>query len=243
MNHIDEKGFVNEEYYLILFFPVLRRYLAFKVLERLNRGFENLLYGPLPYQETDHGEGVVPAGKFAGPYVFPSYFKAARDRIQWEGLVAEAANDIFYFEEKDKIFDVFLHIKPFLLRNYIQYPRNVSQISFREKVIARHDKIDDFGFFRNTYNAIYLPKIDIGYISANNTNVNLRTFVSFDYAEYRVELIKKKEDFLTILRDREKYKLVTMPYFSSQTKVQNVFEKIYEIEPFTAEEEKKEEKK
>jgi len=229
MDIVDKYGLVNEQQHLILFFPQHNGYLCFRIHTRLNKGFERLLYGPLPVQESGYEDGVIPAGSVKS-YKFPSQVSSAGDRVVWKWS-PPSADDIFYFSEEDKIFDVMLNIQPAFLRNYIYYPTDQPQISFREKkVTVDPHNPDDLGFFRSHYNMIFLPKVDVEFFSANNTNVDLRTFATFTYAEYVVEMVTDKEKIRDLIVG-EKAKLVTMPYFKRHSKVEDMFTRVYEQKP------------
>ena len=207
----------------------------------LNRGFEDLLYGPLPIKIEPYEEGVVPSKKYTGEYKFGGYRINAGDRVRWT-TPTPPPSDIFLLteDEKDRILDVYIYIEPVFLRNYIFYPSGQPQVMFRSggySVTVRADTGDDFGFFRYIKNIIFTPKVDVSFGSYNHTNVDLRTFVKFKYAEYKVELERDEKRVEKIIREKIG-KRVVMPCFTMHTKIEELFS-LYKMKPVKVVEEVK----
>lgn len=225
MRIVDEKGFVLEGGHLLLYFPCFNGILCYKVISRRNKGFEDLVYGPLPYTASGHAAGVVPASSTTGEYKFHWIDTRRKDH--------EYTN-MFYFEDSDTLLHVFMTIKPFMLRNYIHYPETLTPLSYVKDVTNTPETGDDFGLFRENYEIVCIPFLEWSLETYNKTNIDLNTFVKFTYAEYEVELIQDTETMRKLWLEQLPVKKVTLPAYSPFRS--NAFRRAYDIDyPFSLE--------
>ena len=184
---IDEKGFLNEDGLLVIYFPAWKGYEVFKVVSRPNKGFERIDYGPGPFV-TASGTGIVPAATIdptSTVPVIPGYTSIFT--FTNPALPPEYQTDMWYFVEDDVIYDVNIYYRPALLRCYQYVPLPRQQVVFRT---VTANPAYDFGYFRGFKNQIFIPRLHIGWQLANKTNIALVTYFWFDYAEYQVEVPK-----------------------------------------------------
>jgi len=181
-----EFRFLEEGQYLGLYFPAWDGILCYKIKTILNKGFELMEYGTLPVKIDPHPVGVLPADTVTDVYTFsvPDWLK---DRI-----AVEFHGDMFYYEKRDRLLDVYLVIKPYvLLRHWIRYPKEIEQTLFLDMPTIS-ERGDEYGFFRGIYRVIFLPYHHVGFRTWNPTSMNLLTQVKFIYREYVVEIITSK---------------------------------------------------
>jgi len=176
---LDEKGFVLENQYLVVSFPQWNGILAYKVLARTNKGFEELNYGALPVSFSGHTSGVIPANNRTGSF-----------KISWTRLPTERATDMFWYDDPSKLLHVKLDIKPFMLRKYLYLTEGIQQVRYLGVVTADPSMGDDFGYWRGEKELIILPFMHIAFDVYNKTNMDLRTYLRIKYGEYKVEFIK-----------------------------------------------------
>jgi len=219
MRVVDEKGFVLEGGNLLLYFPAFNGILCYKVISRRNKGFEELAYGPLPYTASGHAAGVVPANSTTGEYKF-NWIDTRRRGHEYTNM--------FYFEDSDTLLHVFMTIKPYMLRNYIHYPETLTPLSYIKDVTNTPDTGDDFGFFRENFEIVYIPYLECSFETYNKTNIDLKTFVKFVYAEYEVELIQDTETMRKLWLEQQPVKKITLPAYTSFRT--DAFRRAYDIE-------------
>lgn len=178
---MDEKGFVRENEFLVISFPMWRGILAYRILARINKGFEKINYGVLPLDPTDSGvnDGQILANTTSGRFAF-----------SWAILPAEQRNDMFYFDNKDKIKHVRIKVSPYILRNFFFLAVGVQQATYQGIAVADDTIPSDFGYWRGTFEIPILPYMHMQMSSYNHTNMNLIGDIQFEYGEYTVELIK-----------------------------------------------------
>lgn len=223
---MDEKGFMLEGTNLLLYFPGFNAILCYDVISRKNKHFEELAYGPLPYTATGHEAGVVPANSSTGEYKF-TWIDTRRKDHEYTNM--------FYFEYADRLMHVFMTIKPFMLRNYIHYPETTTLLAYLDTVTNTPETGDDFGFFRETYEIVYVPYLECSFETYNNTNIDLRTFVSFRFAEYEVELVTDREKMRDMWLEKIPVKKITLPAYAPFRT--DAFQRAYGIrEPYKVEE-------
>lgn len=216
---VDEMGFVNEGGHLLLYFPCFNGILCYEVISRKNKGFETFNYGPINYTASGHAAGVVPSGSATDQYKF-----------EWidNRLTGKEKNNMFYFEESDKLIHLFMTIKPELIMNYIYYPENVMSITYADKVTTRPDQGDRFGYFSGTFEIVNIPYVEWSLVSYNPTNMDLNTFTRFLYADYEVEFIDDVDTMKKMWLEEIPVKKVTMPAFTSFR--HEGFSKAYDID-------------
>ena len=233
MNKVtDEYGLVLEGEYITVFIPATSRALIFRVKSRVNRGYETIDYGPLPLTAgstlpTFEGgsasvpaDGVIPARAYTTGLSFP--MDGAYDR-----------DDMWYVPEdyRDRLFHIIQYVTPAFLRIDVQIPTAVTQGRFqKDKIVTGVDK--PFGFARGKYEIVQLPKIHYGYRYANQTNINLYTFIKFIYAEYVVETPRNPNLIFDILTRRMLSKWITLPVNVMDTTVERAMIDAYGITGF-----------
>jgi len=223
---VDKKGFMLEGTNLLLYFPGFNGILCYHVISRKNKHFEELAYGPLPYTAEGHEAGVVPADSSTGEYKFP-WIDTRRTGHEYTNM--------FYFEKPDRLLHVFMTIKPFQLRNYIHYPETATLLAYLDSVTNTPETGDDFGFFREGYEIVYIPYLECSFETYNKTNIDLRTFVSFRFAEYEVELVREREEMKKMWLEQAPVKKITLPAYARFRT--DAFSRAYGIrEPYSVEE-------
>lgn len=202
---LDEKGFVNEGGHLLLYYPCFNGVLGYKVISRLNKGFEVFNYGAINYTASGHEAGVVPNASATETYKF-----------QWidTRLSGKERNNMFYFEESDRLIHLFMTIKPYVLMNYIYYPENVISVTYADKVTANPENGDRFGYFRERFEIVNIPYLEWSIATYNPTNMDLRTFVRFEYADYKVEFIADTDTLRRMWQEEIPVKKITIPAYS-----------------------------
>jgi len=190
---IDEKGFVLENQVLSILYPFANAITPFRVVKRLNKNYEDFEYGPIPYTASGHSTGVVPSRSYTSEFTF-SYSR----------LQPESAPDMFYFTDKNKIYHTYITIEPaYLLRIFQRIPKGTTITMFRTVTPSPTLALEiEFGFFRGTVEQVFLPHIQIGWIVANPTNIDLRTYVHISYADYEVEFISDEEIIWNIMKGK-----------------------------------------
>lgn len=203
---VDEKGFMLEGTNLLLYWPGFNGILCYHVIYRHNRHFEDLTYGPLPYTASGHEAGVVPANSTTDEYKFNWYWDNRRRGHQKENM--------FYFEKSDRLIHTFMTVKPFMLRNYIHYPETMTLLTYLDGVTVKPEDGDFFGYFRENFELVYIPYLECTFETYNNTNIDLRTFVNFKYAEYEVELVRDREEMKKMWTEKVPVKKIVQPAYA-----------------------------
>jgi len=229
---VDSYGLVLEGEYLTVFIPATSRAFVFRVKSRVNRGYEVIDYGPLPLSAgaslptfdggsvTVPSDGVIPARAYTEGLSFP--LEEAFDR-----------SDMWYTPEdyRDRLFHVIQYVTPAFLRVDVQIPTAVTQGRFqKDKVVTGVSK--PFGFARGFYEIVHLPKVHYGYRYGNETNVDLRTFVKFVYAEYVVETPRSSSLIFDVLTRRLPSKWVSLPVNIMDATVERALIDVYGVTGF-----------
>jgi hypothetical protein len=233
MSVVDEFGLVTENSYLTIYIPAAQSALVFRVVARANRGFEVFDYGPLPIRSgetvalfgggtaTVPADGVLPAMGITGDLRFPAIpgtpLENVRDR-----------SDIWYLDkdDRDRLFHVKLHIYPPVIRALVRIPTNVTQYRFqRDRVPLGIES--PLGFSRGLLETVHIPYLIYGYRFANDTNLDLRTFVKFVFAEYIVEIPRKSDLIFDILTRRVPSYWLTMPIATLEPAIQSALRDVY----------------
>jgi len=183
---IDELGLVLPNQYLAVILTAYEGFLAYRVLRRVNAGYEHFEYGPLPIEITGHEKGVVSAD-----YVAPSSIT-----FPYEPLAPEIRPDMWWFVEPEKLFHIYMTLLPPQIRFFYEIPQATREILFRNIV---SDLRKDFGYTRFGIELVQLPRIHYGLLFANLTNLDLRTWVHFTYGEYVIELVRVPEILTKIM--------------------------------------------
>jgi hypothetical protein len=233
MSVVDRFGLVNENSYLVVYFPATGTAIPFRVLARVNKGFEVFNYGPLPITTTtalssyDGGtvtppaSGVMPARSYTPDLAFPA--------ISGTPLVnARDTSDIWYLDEndRDRLFHVKMFVYPPIIRTDIRIPINVTQLRFqKERVVIGVSTV--LGFTRGALEFIRLPYLRYGLRFGNDTNLNLYTFVSFIYAEYVVEVPRDADVIADILLKRVPSYWFTMPISYQDPGISDALRRVY----------------
>jgi len=208
----DSLGLVKTGEYLTVFMPANQRALVFRVLGRVNEGREVLEYGPLPLPAGttlptfEGGSASVPADG-----VLPGRAYTTTG-ITFPLTGAYDSGDMWYVPEdyRDRLFHVKTAVRPLFTRIDVQIPLGVTQGRFqKDRVVVGVDK--DFGFSRGSIELVHLPKIRYGYRFGNDTNLDLKTHVTFTYAEYIIEIPKSPELIFDILVKRVQSHWVVLP--------------------------------
>lgn len=192
---LDEYGLVVPGEHLVAFIPATNKALVFRVLARINKGYEVYNYGPLPLaageslNSYDGGtvsvpaDGVIPARGYVP-------IEKAKTFPTTEVNVFDTS-DMWYvpYTQHDTLFHVIQYLTPDFLRCEALIPTGVSQARFQAgKVTLGIAK--DWGFTRGKLEIIHFPQLHIGYLWGNDSNMNLYTNVKFLYGEYKVAIPK-----------------------------------------------------
>ena len=182
---LDEKGFVRPGYPILIYLPAWDAYIPLLVKTRANLGYEDFEYGPLP-DCGDISNGVIPAGG-----------KAANCTFSYSQLPPETAQDMFYYIYNDRLMHVYVEIRPVMLRILLEIPQGSKPYSLYG--LVAQDLTRDFGWFRCCKEMVFPPKIHVGWDFYNPTNLDLKTWARFHYAEYIIEPIKDADVITKIL--------------------------------------------
>jgi hypothetical protein len=229
----DEYGLCLEGEHIVAYIPATEKAFVFWVKSRANRGFEIINYGPLPITSgtvlktydgttaTVPANGVIPARSYLDKGIPFPYSDAVFPEDMW--LLPE--------EYKDRLFHVIQFVTPDILRIDVQIPIGVDQSKFqKEKVSIGVPK--DFGFRRGSFEIIHLPLVRYGYRYGNDTNIDLRTFVRFVYAEYSITIPRNPELIFKILTRQIPSKWITIPIVYMDSTTASNITKVYGITGF-----------
>ena len=210
MKVVDEKGFILEGNYLLLYYPVYRTAMLFKIISRVNRGNEEF-----PPREITY----IP------PYSFVRY------EIPW---IDERRTDVerlnmFYYEDANKLLHAFVTIKPVLIKNYLEYPIDVRQGKYLNVTMAP-EIADIIGFWRETKELVFLPKIRSRFVSFNSTNLYIKLVAKVSYAEYDVEFIKDADMVKQAWEGKLPVKRITMPIVTESKAFEAKIKGVYGID-------------
>jgi hypothetical protein len=233
MSVVDRFGLVVENSYLTIYIPATNSALVFRVVSRCNRGFEVFDYGSLPLKTGDTlstfaggtttvpADGVLPAMGITGDLRFPAIPGTALVNVR-------DSSDIWYLDkdDRDRLFHVKMYIYPPVIRTYVRIPTNVTQYRFQKDRVALG--IDaPLGFSRGLLEVVHIPYLIYGYRFANDTNLDLRTFVKFVFAEYIVEIPRKSDLVFDILTRRVPSYWLTMPIASLEPAIKSALSDVY----------------
>jgi hypothetical protein len=233
MSVADKFGLVVENSYLTVYIPATNSTLVFRVISRSNRGFEVFDYGPLPLRSGDTlttfvggtttvpADGVLPAMSFTGDLRFPAIPGTALVNVR-------DTSDIWYFDkdDRDRLFHVKMYVYPPVIRIHVRIPTNVTQYRFQKDRVALG--IDaPLGFSRGTLEVVHIPYLIYGYRFANDTNLDLRTYVRFLFGEYVVEIPRDPDLIFDILARRVPSYWITMPIASLEPAIRSALSDVY----------------
>jgi hypothetical protein len=233
---VDELGLVLEGEHLTVFIPVTGTAFVFRVRSRVNRGYEVINYGPLPLPANTpllrFGGGLIPVPEYGvlpglsyNPSTMPISFPTTLDVYD--------KSDMWFIpkEDRERLFHVKMFITPSWIRVSVDIPRGVPQRRFqKDRVVVDVDK--PFGWSRGFIEVVRFPQVYYGYRVANDTNLNVRTFVRFVYGEYIVEIPKDPEFVFNILTRRYPSYWLTMPITVMDTTLRTALIETYGFEGF-----------
>lgn len=179
---LDRLGFVRENEYLVISYPMWQGILAYRILARVNKGFEKLNYGVLPVDPTATGvaTGIMLANAYSGAFAWA-----------WAPLpILARRTDMWWFDNKDKLIQARWRISPYVLRNFLFLWTGTQSAQFEGILTADPTVPSDFGYWRGTIELPILPFMHIQMGCYNHTNMNLIADARFEYAEYNAELIR-----------------------------------------------------
>lgn len=232
---VDNLGLVEENNFLTVYLPILKKALIFRIVARRNKGFEVLNYGSLPLTkeevlasyvsgtQTVPEDGVFPPMSYtADGHRFPSPFPNVYEE-----------SDMWFLpkEENTTLFHVYQYLTPSWIRIDVQIPIYINQIRFQgDRVVGGVDK--DWGFKRGILEMIHFPGIKIGYRWGNDTNLTVYTNVKFIFAEYVVEIPKDPELIFNILVKKVPSHWVSLPVLSNAEDISRELIDVYGIDGF-----------
>jgi len=212
---VDEYGFVNEGYYLGVVIPYRKEFFMVEVVERANKGFERIDYGPIQHDEG-LGTGVVPPiSRFPTTNVW--YLTSDPVRGLENLSDSDIEKNIFYNKEKDRLYHMIMEIRPNFLKHLFHCPETLPQTQFATMVAQANS---DFGVFHERFEWIWLPKLHIGFATFNDTNLPVITNITLYYAEYEIRPVDAGE-----LPEAIKLsKIVTLPLFRKDDQIEKSLE-------------------
>lgn len=229
---IDEQGFVKNNGFISIYIPAFDKAMVFRVIARQNPNTTEMSYGELPLKEADPlnaydggietvpASGVIKANTYTRPVQFPL-----------QG--AERDNDMMFtpFTYVNRLFHYKVKTSPSHLRIGYQIPHGASQGKFQDdKIITGVDKM--FGFERGESEMIYFPELTIGHVFGNDTNLDVKTAVSFTYAEYLIDFVWDPVALFNILSGLAPSYRITYPMVTDDQTVKNALIKTYQFDGF-----------
>lgn len=223
---------VSEGGFLVAYIPASARALVFWVYSIRNRGYEKIHYGPLPLPQnailprydggttTVPAPGVLPANSFTPPMSFPM-----------RGVYDETDMWFIAKEWRDTVFHVITNITPRWVRISVDIPMGIMQGRFQKDKIITGVPMP-FGYSRGSIEMIHLPGIRYGYRFGNDTNLDIRTAVSFTYGEYIIRIPSNPELVANILSRRISARWVTLPINVYDTAIRTSLIDTYGTEGF-----------
>jgi len=193
---VDRYGLVKDGGVLMIYVPAYEAVIPLVVRMRYNVGYEKFIYGPLPISYSGYESGVLPAGTTTESITFP-----------YNELPEATRDDMFYYIESGRLIHAHMRFYPLCLRILTEIPQGQKDYSLYGKVTQSVDR--PFGWFRHRKEMVFLPKIHIGWVFKNPTNMDLRTYMEFTYAEYRVEPITNADTLFDLLTGKKPYYQVT----------------------------------
>ena len=230
-----ETRFAREGDYLTVYIPPTNSALVFWVKSVANKGYSSIDYGPLPIAAgtalptLDGGSATVPEDG-----VLPARAYTATG-TQFPSPVpnVHTSSDMWYLPEdaRDRLFHVLQRVTPAWLRVDVQVPTGVTQARFQAgRATLGVDR--DFGFSRGCVEVVHIPKLSYGYRYANETNLDVRTFVRFEYAEYVVEVPRNPRLVFEILTRRVPSLWVSLPVSVMDPAVERALDDVYGFRGF-----------
>jgi len=227
---VDEKGLVQEGEYLTIYIPAVDRALVFRVVSRVNKGYEVIDYGPIPITagttlpSYDGGSATVPAD---GVLPARSYMTGG---IQFPPPVQGTySNTDMWFTpdiDRNRLYHIKLYVKPSVIRTELQIPLRVQQYRFQNgRVTVGVDA--PFGFSRGFIETVQLPYVQYGYRFGNDTNLDLVTYVRFVYGEYEVEIPRSGELIFNILTKKIPSYWITLPISYMDVMIKEALRRTY----------------
>ena len=213
--------------YLVTFIPATKTSLVFRVITRANN-YTKINYGPLPLAigETiptyDGGSVAVTETGTIPPRAYTGTGKSFPYTGTWD------ANDMFYTNEeyRDRIVHIVGETIPDWLRLGLEYPKGVKQYRYqRDNVITGIDK--DFGFGQGAIETVQFPNIRQGWLFGNDTNLPIRTGMTFQYEELIVETPKDPLTIYEILTGQRKAHHIDLPISVQDPSIQIALKKNY----------------
>jgi len=230
---VDSLGLVQENSFLAVYIPATNRAFVFRVKSRANKGFERIAYGPLPLPSgttlatftggtvSVPADGVLPAMSLI-PVGITFPYTGAYD-----------STDMWYLSEdyRDRVFHVITRVTPRWLRIDLQIPTGVVQLRFqRDKLPLGIER--DWGFSRGVIETVHIPEVHYGYRFANDTNMNVYTFVEFIYGEYIIDIPKDPYLIFGVLSKKVPHHFITLPVNVYDATLREALVKVYGIEGF-----------
>jgi hypothetical protein len=224
---VQQDRFAREGDYITLYIPAKGTALVFRV--RAVSRF-SIDYGPLP----------IPAGLTLPTYDGTSVTVPAYGVLPGRALVPQGitfpsvipnvydGSDMWYVPEdyRDRLFHVVQRVTPSWLRIDVQVPSGVVQSRFqKDRGMGGVDRA--FGYTRGTIETIHIPKVHYGFRYGNDTNIDARTFVRFEYAEYAVDVPANPELIFDILTRRVPSLWFTLPISIPDPSVEGALEVTY----------------
>jgi len=222
---VDKQGFVREGESIILYLPAWEGIIPFRVIARMNKDAETLNYGPFPYTHAGYPTGVVPGGVTTAPTKFKDITGA---------YPPERAVDMFFYKEPSMLIHAFVDIRPHLFRIYQWIPTGAKQIRlFRivtwEPTLAVPTNI--FAYSVGVKEQFFLPNFHIDWQLLNGTNMDLRTYTVFKYAEYEVEILKDPATIFNMIQRKVPAYWYTFPVMQKFDEGERMLKEVYKITP------------
>ena len=163
---------------MTVYIPGLRSAYVFRVVSRVNRGFEVFEYGLLPIAAgtslpcLDGGtvsvpaNGVLPARSIVSPgieFPAPSFIEAnVKDKTNMWFIPADW---------RDTLFHIKMFVRPAFIKVDLEVPRGVRQLRFQRDAIIGAEY--DAGFKRGFIEVVQLPELRYAYRFCNETNLSV----------------------------------------------------------------------
>lgn len=229
---IDEQGFVKNNGFLSIYIPAFDKAMVFRVIARQNPISTEMSYGSLPVKSGDtlnlYGGGISAVGE-DGVLKGNTYTQP----IQFPLVGAERDNDMMFtpFTYVNRLFHYKVKTSPSHLRIGYQIPHGASQGKFQDdKIIIGVEK--EFGFERGESEMVYFPELTVGHVFGNDTNLDVNTSVTFNYAEYLIDFVWDPVALFNILSGLAPSYRITYPMVTDDQTVKNALIKTYQFDGF-----------
>jgi len=174
--------------------------LAYRVVARVNTGFERINYGALPLPNWAARTGLIAANASSGRFLWP-----------WGVLPAERQTDMWWFDNNNKLIISRWNIRPLMLRNFLFLAVGTQEIVYMGIATADDTVPSDFGYWRGSIELPVLPYMHIQMSSFNMTNMDILADASFEYAELQVELVRDPVLLWELMTRRKRAHWMTYP--------------------------------